>query len=214
MTISSQSARDLTANITALSDKSVALMHQRSMSDEAVTTFQNILQKVQEIHDPRAALRSLSAEELDVVRQAHSLAESINISVLSDEGAANLLNAPGHTKDLNNDGLTTIGEGNMLTFPPDNAPASFKAAWEEASDGLSTMDIPTHMIFAVGLANIGREPGDPNWVNPYASPDYDYGAAVSEIIESVEYQYNHNMMSFEQYQKNMSFYNTLTEALA
>ena len=47
----------------------------------------------------------MSAEELDVVRQAHSLSESINISVLSDEGAANLLNAPGHTQDLNNDGL-------------------------------------------------------------------------------------------------------------
>jgi len=213
MTISSQSARDLTANITALSDKSVALMHQRNMSDEAVTTFQNILQKVQEIHDPKAALRSLSAEELDVVRQAHSLAESINISVLSDEGAANLLNAPGHTHDLNNDGLTTIGEGHMFTFPPENAPASFKAAWGKASEGRSIMDIPTHMIFAVGLANIGREPGDPNWVNPYASADYDYGTAVSDIMESVEYQYNHNMMSFEQYQKNMSFYNKLTDAM-
>jgi hypothetical protein len=214
MTISNPAARDLTANIAVLSDKSVALMHQRKMSDKDVETFQNILQKVQQTSDPKTALRSLSADELDVVRQAHSLAEPINISVLSDEGAANLLTAPGHTRDLNNDGLTTIGEGNMFTFPPDNAPASFKAAWEEASDGLSIMDIPTHMIFAVGLANIGREPGDPNWVNPYASADYDYGAAVSEIIESVEYQYNHSMISFEQYQKNMSFYNKLTDAMA
>ncbi|SFK02440.1 hypothetical protein [Methylophaga sulfidovorans] len=213
MTTSSQLSRDLTANVAALSDKSVALMHQRKMSDDDVETFQNILQKVQQTHDPKAALRSLSADELDVVRQAHGLAEPIKISVLSDEGAANLLNAPGYTHDLNNDGLTTIGEGNMFTFPPENAPASFKAAWEEASDGLSIMDIPTHMIFAVGLANIGREPGDPNWVNPYASPDYDYGNAVSEIMDSVEYQYNHNMMSFEQYQKNMSFYNKLTTAM-
>lgn len=213
MTISSQSSRDLTANVAALSDKSVALMHQRKMSDDEVETFQSILQKVQQTDDPKAALRSLSADELDVVRQAHGLAEPIKISVLSDEGAANLLNAPGYTHDLNNDGLTTIGEANMFTFPPENAPASFKAAWEEASEGRSIMDIPTHMIFAVGLANIGREPGDPNWVNPYASPDYDYGNAVSEIMDSVEYQYNHNMMSFEQYQKNMSFYNKLTTAM-
>ncbi|HEC73713.1 MAG TPA: hypothetical protein ENI26_04975 [Methylophaga aminisulfidivorans] len=213
MTISSDSSQYLTASIAALSDKSIALMHRRKMSDDAVETFQNILQKVQQTHDPKAALRSLSAEELDVVRQAHSLAEPIKISVLTDEGAANLLNAPGYTHDLNNDGLTTIGEGNMLTFPPENAPASFKAAWEEATDGLSMMDIPTHMIFAVGLSNIGREPGDPNWVNPYASADYDYSAAVSDIMESVEYQFNHNMMSLEQYQKNMSFYNKLTEAM-
>ncbi len=214
MTISSQASRDLTANVAALSDKSLALMHQRKMSDDDVETFQNILQKVQQTHDPKAALRRLSADELDVVRQAHGLAEPIKISVLSDEGAANLFNAPGFTHDLNNDGLTTIGEGNMFTFPPENAPASFKTAWEEASEGRSIMDIPTHMIFAVGLTNIGREPGDPNWVNPYATADYDYANAVSEIMESVEYQYNHNMMSFEQYQKNMSFYNKLTSAMS
>lgn len=103
---------------------------------------------------------------MEVLRKVHSLANTIEGNSLSNEGAANLLAQPGAARDYNNDGLHTIGAGHMFAFPPDNAPAAFKQAWAEASENKELLDIPTQMIFAAGIANIGKEVGDPNWHNP------------------------------------------------
>lgn len=202
--------------VVTLSNRALELMRRRQISPENAQQYKDILAKVNASNaqaDPKAFLHSLSSSDMEVLRQVHCLADSINISSLSKEGAANLLVQPGSAQDLNNDGLTAVGAGYRFTFPPENAPESFKAAWAAASEGMSDMDIPTHMIFAVGLANIGREPGDPNWRNPYSDPNYDYKGAVSDSISSLKFSYDHGGMSKERYQSEMDFYTRLTKAM-
>lgn len=203
--------------VVTLSSKALELMRVRQISDETTQQFKDILARANASNaqaDPKTFLNSLSASDMEVLRKVHSLAGSIDVSSLNNEGATNLLVQPGSAEDLDNNGLTSVGAGNGFTFPPRNAPASFKAAWASATEGKSFADIPTHMIFAVGLANIGREPGDPNWRNPYADPNYDYTSAVSDIMSSLKYEYAHNMIPLEQYQHDMDFYGRLSKAMA
>ncbi|TAN68134.1 MAG: hypothetical protein EPN17_09845 [Methylobacter sp.] len=212
--------------VVTLSSKALELMQVRQVSDEAAQQFKDILAKANTSNAqaaPKAFLNGLSPTEMETLRQVHSLGDSINVSSISNEGATNLLVQPGSEQDLDNNGLTSVGAANGFTFPPRNAPESFKAAWASASEGMSFKDIPTHMIFAVGLANIhydpstGKtttvEPGDPNWRNPYADPGYDYKGAVSSIMSSLEYQHTHNMMSHEKYRNDMNFYTRLSKRM-
>jgi hypothetical protein len=203
-----------TANVADFSAKALDLMQRRQVSADEIDTFEQILAKTANHADAKQALRDLSPSEREVLRKVHSLAQPIQVGTLTNEGAANLLLAPGSQRDFNNDGLLTTGAAHSFAFPPENAPASFKKAWEKATEGKSILDVPTHMVFAVGLANLGREPGDPNWVNPYASADFDYVGKVEQIIDSIEYQYNNHMMSLEQYQKNRQFYNKLRDEMS
>lgn len=213
------------ATVVTLSDKALQLMRARQVSDETTGQFKDILAKANSSDvqsNPKAFLNSLSSAELEALRKVHGLADRIDVSNLTDEGAVNLLAAPGSARDLDNNGLTNIGAGNTFTFPPENAPESFKAAWTAATDGMSNLEIPTHMIFAVGLANIrydegsGRvvstEPGDPDWRNPYANPDYDYKDAVSKIMSQLEDA--RGIIPQERYRHDMEFYTRLTEAMS
>lgn len=130
---------------------------------------------------------------------------------------------PGSARDLDNNGLTSIGAANMFTFSPENAPEAFKVAWASATDGMSFADIPTQMIFAVGLANIhydartGRvtstEPRDPGWRNPYADPGYDYAGAVADLMGKLKHEFLQGLLTTAQYQHDMSFYTRLADAL-
>jgi hypothetical protein len=212
--------------VVTFSDKALELMHLRDVSDETARQFQDILAKAESANasaSPKAFLNNLSPSEMEVLRKVHSLGAPIQISSLTNEGAANLLVQPGSARDLDNNGLTSIGIGNMITFPPENAPASFKAAWNSATEGMSFGDIPTQMIFAVGLANLhydpvsGRvtsvEPGDANWRNPYADPNFDYKGAVNDAMAALKFNYQHGGMSKEKYQQDMAFYSRLTEAM-
>lgn len=202
--------------VVSFSSKALALLRVRQVSDAAIQQFKEILARADTANaqaNPKAFLNSLSATEMEVLRKVHSLADTIDVSSLNNEGAANLLVQPGSAEDLDNNGLTSIGAANLLTFPPRNAPESFKAAWAAATEGKSFADIPTHMIFAVGLANIGREPGDPNWRNPYADPNYDYRGAVSSIMSSLKYEYAHNMIPEKQFRHDMDFYDSLSKAM-
>lgn len=202
--------------VVTLSSRALDLMQRRQVSDEATQQFKDILAKANTSNaqaDPKAFLNSLSPAEMETLRQVHCLGSSIHVPSLSNEGAANLLVQPGSEQDLDNNGLTSIGAANCFTFPPQNAPESFKAAWAAATEGKSFTEIPHHMPFAVGLANIGREPGDPNWRNPYADANYDYKGAVAGIKNALEYQFSVGMMSQKQYQNDMAFYNRLSEKM-
>jgi hypothetical protein len=212
--------------VVTFSDEAFELMQLREISNETAKQFTDILARANAANAseaPKDFLNTLSSSDMEVLRQVHCLADPINISSLTNEGAANLLVQPGSARDLDNNGLTTIGAANMFTFPPENAPESFKAAWAFATEGMSLADIPTQMIFAAGLANIhcdpttGEvttvEPGDPNWRNPYADPNYDYKGAVSDIMDALTSNYQHGGMSEEQYQNDMDFYLRLSQAM-
>lgn len=211
--IACSSDPDVTVTFSA---EAMELMRRREVSDDSAQLFADIMAKAESnnaMANPKGFLNTLTGSEMEVLRQVHCLADTINIRNLSMEGAANLLTQPGSGQDLNNDGLTTTGAANSFTFPPNNAPASFKSAWKSATEGMSPLEIPTHMIFAVGLANLGLEPGDPNWHNPYADPDYDYLGEVNRIMEGLDYALNMGWMSMDRYQHDMGFYQRLTEAM-
>ena len=214
------------STVVSFSEEALRLMGLRNISTEQKDQFRTILDQAQAANvaeNPKQFLSGLSNSELSVLQKVHSLADPIDVSTLSNEGAFNLLVEPGQAKDLNNNGLTQIGRANTIVFPPDNAPESFKAAWKKASEGMSSMDIPMELGLAVGLANLHQDPAtgkvysvdpdDPRWVNPYADSNYDYSSAVSNVMSSLDYSFKLGMMSRYQYDLEMGFYQRLQGAM-
>lgn len=142
--------------------------------------FEQLIDKAvaQRAYDnPQAFLRSLSPSELEVLQHIHCLADSLAPSGLSKEGALNLLLAPGHSQDIDNDGFQMIGLGKTWQFPPVNAPESVKQAWKETTAQLSESDV---MLLEGSLLpmSIGN--------NAYISPDANYKTIVQRVIEGAE----------------------------
>jgi len=151
----------------SLSSKSVSLLQVRGLTGQQVDDFTELLNKAnQQLEQDRSAkqvLSDMSGDELALLQKATSLADSINVSSLSNEGAVNLLAQPDKTGmvDLNNDGLVEIGKAKMVTFPPLNAPHSIHAAWEKATKNMAEGDkmiMQLHMHTAVYGFQIEGQP--------------------------------------------------------
>ena len=129
-----------------LSAESVNLLKMRGQSDQQVTDFAALLGKANEQMDQQTSakqvLSAMSAEELRLLQKSVSLADPIQVSSLSDEGARNLLAQPDRTGmvDLNNDGIVEVGAARTVSFPPVNAPDSVHKAWDKATENLSDQD--------------------------------------------------------------------------
>lgn len=89
----------------------------------------------------RSFLAGLDTASLALLQNAASLADPINVGALSEEGAENLLLAPTEGVDLNGDGLLQTGAALLFTFPPVDASPALRAAWEEATAGMSERDV-------------------------------------------------------------------------
>lgn len=81
-------------------------------------------------------LNSLSKEELTTLQKHALLADEIKIDKLSKEGAYNLLVHNYEQYDFNNDGLTDVGEGQLVNFLPNNMPYEDKKAFIESYNEL------------------------------------------------------------------------------
>lgn len=208
------------------SGKALDLLDRRSISDLERQQYKMILSRGAEpgaASDPKAFLKTLSKNEMDLMRRAQSLADPIEIDSLTAEGAANLLVEPGAGRDLDNNGLTTVGKGNSIAFPSNTAPESFKAAWAKATEGMDPLQIPMHLPFMIGMANIhvdqngavtSYEPTDPEWKNPFADPGFDYSRTIKNIVAGIEKQHSIGGMTEEQYQKDMGFYKRLKQSMS
>lgn len=147
-------------------------------------------------------LTTLTPDELTVLQKASHLADPINISKLSEEGAWNLLAKGDKTKfvDLNNDGITEIGAGKNFIFPPPNAPQAVKDAWEKAT---AHMTFKERMLAEIPFlveqftANIHQspdgsyrvvEPGEPGYINPFAGDSMDFCSLIQRLIEKLAEQ--------------------------
>lgn len=137
------------------SDRSLTLLNRRELSEGEIQQFGELLNHAKnESGSAKQRLQALSAEQLTLLQKANSLADPINPVGLSEEAAANLLSQPDHSDkvDLNNDGIVEVGQARTIIFPPVNAPAHVKAAWDEATEGMDEMEkarIELHMHLAV-----------------------------------------------------------------
>jgi hypothetical protein len=212
--------------VVTFSAKAQELLKMRDVSGAQQETFKHVLQKAESANaqaDPKAFLRTMTGSEMDALQMAHSLAQPIDVNSINEEGAANLLAQPGSEKDIDNNGLTSIGAGNFITFPPNDAPESFKAAWATATAGKSFGDIPSQMIVSIGISNMHPDPvtgqpvavapNDPAWRNPYADVNYDYAGAVHKIMDGLSYDKSRNLISETQFKHDMDFYERLSTAM-
>lgn len=131
---------------------------------------------------PLEFVRSLSTGEREVLRHIHGLADSVNPAALSEEGALNLLRSPGSAKDIDRDGFQMVGAAKIWTFPPPDAPAAVKQAWEETTRGLSEADV---MLLQGSFLPI-RVPGQPS-TSAYWGAETDYSKLAEKVLESAEF---------------------------
>ncbi|SKC69801.1 hypothetical protein [Maledivibacter halophilus] len=146
-------------------------------------------------------LATLSSKELYEIQKANHLAHRININSISNEGAENLfLNAvnPKSVIDLNNDGITEIGEAKMFVYPPPNAPAEVKEAWKEATKHMTEGEKMLAMgKFLVAQSNANaykgpdgnwkfRSPGEEGWVNIFGTDIESYKNLFNKLIYQID----------------------------
>ena len=125
----------------------VELQNRRVLDLQIRERFAQILHEAYStaaMNAPVSFLRSLPPQDLEVVRQAQSLAEPIDVKSLSLEGAYNLLLPGGFKVDFNRDGLSEIGVCKTAFFPPADAPETFRIAWLQATESMSETDVMVH----------------------------------------------------------------------
>jgi len=131
---------------TGFSTDSMNLLQTRGLSKTQITDFSSLLKEAHEQQanniSAKEVLNTMSKSELQLLQTATSLAFPINVNSLSKEGAINLLAQPDKTGlvDLNNDGIVEVGAARNIMFPPVNAPAYVKDAWDKSTEGLSFFD--------------------------------------------------------------------------
>lgn len=165
---------------------------------------------------PTAFLQSLDKQQLATIQTIHRLANPIDVSQLDDEGATNLLLPPPAQVDFDHDGLTQVGMARTIRFPDSSTPADVRDAWEQA-----TADLPLQqkMLYQFQMklptltANIRTEPsgavravqpGEPDWVNPMASPSFSYRETVNQRLDYLDTF--KNRMPPDQYQRDHDFW--------
>lgn len=186
----------------------------RGVSQESQATFAAVLNRAYGsggMGNARQFLGTLSAKELDAVRQNHCLADPIDIGSLSEEGAENLLLPEGYSVDLNHDGIDEVGAARTASFPPRDAPVAFKEAWFQA-----TADMDAGMMMTYGLqmhdAIYGMQIDGQSQGSIYAADSTDsYRSIISNYLASLEE--NKGFLAAGQYERDRAFFSKLQALL-
>ena len=164
------------------------------------------------MNDPVAFLKGLSQSDLDIVRRTHSLADAIDPSVLTREGAFNLLLPEGYKVDFNQDGVSEVGIGKTCIFPPLDAPESFRSAWLSATKDMSEADYFTHQIVLWGALH----PIDGSTMKTVQGLPTDdessYSLILRQLLDTNEQFRSH--LAPGQYERDRDFYHKLLALLA
>jgi len=215
-----------TVSTSTYTDKATDLMNRRKVSQADRETFLSILEKTSDASpkDAISELKALSYQEREVIRVVHGLADTIQVDMLDEEGAYNLLRQPGEAMDLNNDSFTRVGAAWTRSFPPANAPDEVKEAWEEITAGksdqekflLQTMFWPLEAAANTKYNAEGQPvglyfPSDPEYTNIYAQEGFSYTGLIDRYLS-----YLNNVkayMSLEDYEKKTAFAQEFRQAL-
>jgi len=152
---------------------------------EYADEFEALIDKVAQADGegrPLEFVRSLSSGEREVLRHMHGLAGEVNPATLSEEGALNLLRAPGSARDIDRDGFQMVGAAKTWTFPPPDAPDAVKQAWEDATRDLSGSEVMLLQGTFLPIAVEGHASA-----SAYLGPDSDYEKLVRDALEGAEY---------------------------
>jgi hypothetical protein len=133
---------------------------------------------------PIGFLKSLDRTALAHLQAIHSLADPIDPSSLSEEGALNLLMPPNARKDINHDGFLNVGAALTSQFPPVDAPEAVKQAWADATKGMDSGQLLMAQVSFMPIIPPGGTPAD---AHAYLGPNADYPALVQQTLENVIY---------------------------
>jgi hypothetical protein len=168
----------------------------RNRPENLKNAFQEILSKRESASNitDKQFLLSLNPEEMDTIQAYNQQSiHFINIDSLSDEGAHNLIAAPGDEKDLNNDGLVTVGEANLEVFPPPGQPDGVYEAWLALSPE-AQKNIKQEADVKWTLANMGMWDKDlgnnENYQTIYNQPGVSFSDFVDQLMKQRVQQNN------------------------
>ncbi|MCB4358245.1 hypothetical protein [Quatrionicoccus australiensis] len=187
----------------------------RGVSTESQALYAEVLNKAYSsggMDNARQFLGSLSAKELDAVRQNHCLADRIDTASISEEGAENLLLPEGYAVDLNADGIEEVGAARTMSFPPSDAPAAVKEAWFQATADMAPGQMMTYQLMMhdaiYGIRIDGQSQGA-----PYAADETDsYRQVVDNFLAALET--TKGMLADGQYERDKAFFSQLQALLA
>lgn len=173
---------------------------------------------------PMQYLQSMDKDQLAVLQQVHHLADPIDAQQLTQESSLNLLLPPPTQIDQNHDGLTAIGAAYTLRFPTSDTPAHVRDAWDQATADLSESDkmlYTLQMNFPLITANLHTDsngnfvrvsqPGDEDWVNPMASPDFSYSNYADQWLQYLK-DFK-NLMEPAQFARDQQFWTSFRDAI-
>jgi len=187
----------------------------RGVSSESQALYAEVLNKAYSsggMDNARQFLGSLSAKELDAVRQNHCLADRIDTASLTEEGAENLLLPEGYGVDLNHDGITEVGAARTMSFPPSDAPEAFKEAWFQATANMDQGMMMTYQL-SMHTAIYGLQiDGQSQGVAYPADEISSYRQVVDNFLSSLEA--NKGLLADGQYERDKAFYSQLQALLA
>ncbi|WP_051304496.1 hypothetical protein [Chitinilyticum litopenaei] len=204
-------ARAALGPVQALHDDSVGRPAEQQLR------FASLLNKAYQANGLQAAkayLQNLPPADLAVLQEAHSLAEPINVASLSEEGAANLLLPAGYGVDLDGDQFFDVGLARTGSFPPQDAPAGFVQAWEQATTGLDEGDLLQHVFtMQLSFSSINLETGRTTLRADRPSSELaSYRDSVGNILAMLER--DRHTLPAGQYEREAPFYRRLQALLA
>ncbi len=187
----------------------------RGVSTESQALYAEVLNKAYSsggMSNARQFLSSLSAGELEAVRQNHCLAERIDVTALSEEGAENLLLPEGYGVDLNRDGIEEVGIAQTMSFPPCDAPTEVKEAWFQATANMDPGQMMTYQLMMhdsiYGIRIDGQSSG-----LAYAPDQTDsYRQVVDNFLAALEM--TKGLLPDGQYERDKAFFSQLQALLA
>lgn len=187
----------------------------RGASAKDQTTYAAILNRAYSqggMDDPVAFLNSLTKEEQGVVQRAHCLADPIEPSTMSKEGAYNLLLPEGYQVDFNHDGIQEVGAAKSITFPPLDAPEQVKQAWLTATQDMDEGDMMTYELqMHIMLYGINVNDQTSNALAPTDQID-SYRNGVDKFLAWLEYA--KASIPADRYARDKAFFSDMKRLLA
>lgn len=188
----------------------------RGVSEASQATYAAVLNRAYGSdgqHHARQFLAGLSTEELQAVQKNHCLADPINVSQLSEEGAENLLLPEGYTVDLNNDGIDEVGIGKSISIPPKAAPTAFKEAWYQATASMDEGAVMTYGLMLHGSIYGIQADGHEGNGTPVYAPDSlaSYQQVVDNYLAMLESE--RGKLAPGQYERDKDFFSRLQTLL-